>query len=213
MAAMHTQAAADASDPIVALAQAGAADRAAEAAIRGYGQEIYGFLVATLRGEAEADEVFSMWGEDVWKGIGRFAGRSSLRTWLYVLARHAVARHHRGDRRRMAELDGNSKVERVAAEVRTSTAEFLRTEARDRFAELRRALPEDDQVLLVLRVNRGLEWAEIARAMLDEDEPDASALRREAARLRKRFERLRALLVERGREAGLVVERSASPRR
>lgn len=184
----------------------GAQDAAAEVAIRGYGQEIYGFLVATLRDEAEADEVFSLWSLDVWKGIGRFNGQSSLRTWLYVLARHATARHRRSGQRLLAPIDGNSIVERAAVEVRTATRDFLRTESRNRFTELRRELPEDDQVLLVLRVNRGLEWFEIARTLLDVEEPDAATLRREAARLRKRFERLRAELVERGKKAGLIAE-------
>lgn len=184
----------------------GTIDVAAEAAIRGHGPEIYGFLAATLRDEAEADEVFSLWSEDVWKGIGRFGGASSLRTWLYVLARHAASRHRRGGRRMMAALDGNSVIEHVAAQVRTETHAFLRTESKDRFAEIRRELPEDDQVLLVLRLNRGLEWTEIARTMLDEAEPEAAALRREAARLRKRFERLRVELVERGKKAGLIPE-------
>lgn len=185
----------------------GALDAAAEVAIRGYGQEIYGFLVATLRDEPEADEVFSLWSVDVWKGIGRFNGHSSLRTWLYVLARHATARHRRGGPRLLAPIDGNSIVERAAAEVRTATQGFLRTESRNRFTELRRELPEDDQALLVLRVNRGLEWHQIARTLLDVEEPDPATLRREAARLRKRFERLRVELVERGKKAGLIEER------
>lgn len=192
--------------PITERLQAGDLDAAAEGTIRGYGQEIYGFLAATLHDEAEADEVFSLWSEDVWKGIGRFKGQSSLRSWLYVLARHAAARSRRGGRRAMLALEGNSVLDRVAAEVRTVTRDYLRTEVKNRFAELRRELPEDDQVLLVLRVNRGLEWPEIARAMLDEEEPDAAAIRREAARLRKRFERLRAELVERGKKAGLIPE-------
>jgi RNA polymerase sigma-70 factor (ECF subfamily) len=55
--------------------------------------------------------------------------------------------------------------------------------------------------LLILRVDKDLEWREIAAALADEDLA-ADELQREATRLRKRFrvvaERLRELARERG---------------
>lgn len=188
---------------IAALARGGELDAATDAVIRAYGPEIYGFLLAILHDEAQADEVFALWSEDVWRGLGGFGWQCTLRTWLYVLSRHAGARHRRL-LQRAPRLDGDSVIERVAAEVRSATRSYLRTASRDRFAELRRSLPEEDQVLLVLRVNRGLEWLEIAQTTLDEADPAPSVVRREAARLRKRFERLRAELVTRGRASGLI---------
>ena len=179
-------------------------DGAAEATIREYGREIQGFLIAVLRNETEADEVFSLWCEDLWRGLDGFGWASSLRTWLYVLARHAMARHRRGIRGMLLTLEGNSIIERAAAEVRTPTRSYLHSAVKNLFTELRRSLPEEDQVLLVLRIDRGLEWQDIARAMLDEPDPDDQTLRREAARLRKRLERLRADLVAAGRKAGLI---------
>jgi len=52
--------------------------------------------------------------------------------------------------------------------VREQTFSVLRTEAKDHFVELRNALDADDRALLVLRVNRGMRWEEVAWVMLEE---------------------------------------------
>jgi RNA polymerase sigma-70 factor (ECF subfamily) len=87
--------------------------------------------------------------------------------------------------------------------VRTATVAYLRTAVKDRFQQLRDQLAPEDQTLLVLRVDRGLSWLELAEVMLAETEPASEeALKTEAARLRKRFqiakERLRVLAEEAG---------------
>ena len=83
--------------------------------------------------------------------------------------------------------------------VRTETRSFLRTNARTRLEEVRDELPEADRALLVLRVDRGLEWAELARVFLEGEGSvtDAAGLTREAARLRKRFQLVKERLRER----------------
>jgi RNA polymerase sigma-70 factor, ECF subfamily len=61
-----------------------------------------------------------------------------------------------------------------------------------RVAKLRAELDPEDQTLLILRVNRQLPWRDIARIMTDEgDASDDDELKRRAAALRKRFERLK----------------------
>ena len=66
---------------------------------------------------------------------------------------------------------------------------------------LRDELSAEDQLVLVLRVDKGLEWRDIAMALADQDLDDP-ALARESARLRKRLQlataRLRELATERG---------------
>ena len=89
------------------------------------------------------------------------------------------------------------------AEVRTATLSALRTENRSALERLRDELPEEDRALLILRIDRQLEWREIAIVLTATSKriEDAQVLTREAARLRKRFqlvvERLRALARER----------------
>src|SRR5262245_19329718 len=60
--------------------------------VEGYGAEILGYLTRTMRDEADANEVFSMFCEDLCRGIGAFQGRCSFRTWAYRLATSARAR-------------------------------------------------------------------------------------------------------------------------
>jgi RNA polymerase sigma-70 factor (ECF subfamily) len=82
----------------------------------------------------------------------------------------------------------------------------LRTDVKDRFSALRESLDPDDRTLLVLRVDRSLEWKEIARVTLGCESPDAAELVREADRLKKRFQLLKEELRRRARETGLTTE-------
>ncbi len=171
---------------------------AADAAIRGYGPEIYGFLVAFHRDDEDASEVWSRVTERLWAGLDRFGWHSSFRTWIYAIARNTSIRYRQEKKRRNEEaLPEGSQVD-IAVRIRTDTASWLRTSARDRFAALRDSLPEDDRMLLVLRVDKDLAWNDLARVMHPEGEPllDEEGLKREAARLRKRFQHVKERLLE-----------------
>lgn len=171
---------------------------AATTAIVGYGEEILGYLVAMTRNETEAADAFSLFAEDLWKGLRKFRWECTLRTWAYGLARHALARVRRDPHRRRAVPLDDSTVEALVAKVRSRTSTFLRTETRDKIAKLRAALEPDDQTLLILRINRGLPWRDIARVLApDGDTATPAALDKLAASLRKRFERLKSDLKER----------------
>ncbi len=171
---------------------------AADLAIRGYGPEIYGFLVAFHRDDEDASEVWSRVTERLWAGLDRFGWHSSFRTWVYAIARNTSIRYRQEKKRRREEaLPEGSQVD-LALRIRTDTASWLRTSARDRFAALRDSLPEDDRMLLVLRVDKDLAWNDLARVMLPEDAAalDEEGLKREAARLRKRFQHVKERLLE-----------------
>ena len=177
---------------------------AATALLDGYGEEIFGFLMAVHRDEAEADEVFSRLAENVWTGLPRFAWESSVRTWAYSVARHVS---NRARRERHVVRPGDSFFKDVVERVRTQTASFLRTEKRTRLQALRDSLSEDDRTLLVLRVDRDLSWKDLARILAEKDgaEPlDDEALARAAARLRKRFQVVKDQLRETARREGLI---------
>jgi RNA polymerase sigma-70 factor (ECF subfamily) len=163
---------------------------AAALAIEGYGAEVFGFLVASLRNEADAQDVYSQVCEDVIRGLPGFEWRSSFRTWLYRLARAAMARHLRTPARRAGRRVPLSQISEPEARARTETLPFLRTEAKDSLARVRDALEPADRMLLVLRIDRRLAWSEIV-AILGEGELEGDPLEREAARLRKRFQALK----------------------
>ena len=196
-------------DPVVEaelsrLIHARTFDRAATECIRSYGAEIYGFLVSQVGNENDAAEVFSQLGEDLWRGLPGFGLRCTVRTWLYLLARHAAERFRRGPWNREGQRTGDSGLDALVAAVRTSTQPWLRTDVKDRWRTLRESLGPDDRALLTLRVDRKLPWIDIARITLESEAPGAGALARETARLRKRFQLLKGELRHRAREAGLL---------
>ncbi len=101
--------------------------------------------------------------------------------------------------------------------MRTQTKAFLRTENKTRLQELRDSLPEEDRMLLVLRVDRGLAWNDLARILSEGDDGAETAglpglsdpsIAREAARLRKRFQ----LVKDRLREMAKREEASSNRR-
>lgn len=168
---------------------------AATALVEGYGPEILRYLLSLVRDATAAGDVFSQFCENVWVGLPRFRGESSFRVWAYALARHAWFRllrdPHRKQERRI-QLSDVPSVQLVADNVRSRTAEYMRTETKDKIDEIRAKLPPDDQSLLVLRVNRGMGWNDIARALAEPDEVlEDTELTKRAAALRKRFQRLK----------------------
>lgn len=179
----------------------GQASAAAALVVRDLGDEIGRYLVALVRvGGAELDEVFSMWCEDLLRGLPGFTFSSSLRTWAYTLARHAAARRARGELRQRRRIVLPGELDEPAAAVRTRTVQYLRTAVKDRLAEIRAQLTDDERELLALRVDRQLPWRDIAEIIGAEHGGDDDALRRLEQALRKRFEtltrRLRRLMAE-----------------
>ena len=193
----------DLEDRIRSRIAAGDLRAAATAAVEGYGREVLGFLVAMLRDEHAASEVFSQACEDLWAGLPAFEARSSLRTWFYVLARHAAARFRRSPHRRGERRVPISELTDISEAVRTRTLPHLRTEVKSQVAAIRDELAEDDRSLLVLRVDRNMSWNDIARVLYPDDSSD-EGIARAAARLRKRFQFVKDELRARARAAGLI---------
>jgi RNA polymerase sigma-70 factor (ECF subfamily) len=176
----------------------------ASGALEAYGSEILGFLLATMRDEADASDVFSQTCEDLWRGLEGLQWRASMRTWLYTLARNAAHRHRRSPQNRPSRRVDLSDIEPAVAAVRSRTLPFLRTEVKDDFARIRESLDPDDQALLILRVDRELSWDEITQVFGDSSAESAAERRREAARLRKRFQRIKNEIMKRATDAGLL---------
>ena len=194
---------ADLEEQIRELRQAGDLAAVATLVIKGYGPEVLGFLVTLLRDDDAASEVFSQSCEDLWVGLPRFQGRSSVRTWFYTLARHAASRLRRSPHRRPDRHATLGELIDVAERVRSATLPHLRTDVKDRVAMIREALEPDDRALLVLRIDRGMNWSEIARVFSAEDASDVE-LARAAARLRKSFQVIKDEIGARARELGLL---------
>jgi RNA polymerase sigma-70 factor, ECF subfamily len=166
---------------------------------------ILGVLGAQLRSTSDAADVFSLFAEDLWRGLPGFQWRCSLRAWAHRIARNAAVRWATaGDRnlKRNVPLKQGGVFE-LAERVRSSTLAHLRTNVKSEVRRLREELPELEQTLIILRVDKALEWHEIAAALADAD-LTADELKREAARLRKRFQLATEKLRELARQRGIL---------
>jgi len=188
-------------------------DRAATAAIRGYGPELMGFLMTFLRDESMASEAFAEASERIWRGLPEFGWRSSFRTWAYMVTRRVALTQQRDTRRRWKRqiaLPEGSELSAMVEQVRTSTLTHLKTETKSRAVQLRESLPQTDQELIVLRIDKRLSWNELAQILHEGDATlEGAELRREAARLRKRFQLAKEKLLELARREGLVDQKPA----
>jgi RNA polymerase sigma-70 factor (ECF subfamily) len=198
---------------IKAACRAGDHDRALTVLLQTYGDELLSFLVVHLRDRSHAEEAFALLAEDLWLSLPKFEFRSSARTWAYTLARHSAARYARSPARRKERnltLSRNVPLSQLVDELRTRTQGYARTEVKDRVRALREQLDPEDQMLLVLRVDRQLAWRDLALVMAASPEDvdrvilDAAAMEREGARLRKRFERVKQELKRLAKDAGLL---------
>lgn len=183
-----------------ALADRGDGNGAVTAAIQGYGDEIYSFLLSRLRDEDVASDVFAQACADLLTSLPTFQWRCSLRTWCYRLARAAATRYLRSPSNRPDRRVSLSHVSEAIDRVRSRTQLHLRSEIKDGLRRLREQLDPDEQQLLLLRIDRNLGWSEIAEILDDDDDPKAIA--RASARLRQQFqslkERLRELAIAEG---------------
>ena len=179
------------------LLAVGDTSAAATVVLRELGPEVLGFLSGVL-GDADADEVYSALSERLWKSLKGFEGRCSLRTWTYVLARREITRFRKGMRRHAEGRVPLSELQDELAVPKTRTRSAAVTDKQRMLTALRDELPIEDRTLLILRVDRRLSFDEIALAFSDTPETFAEDdRRREAARLRKRFQLVKERLVAR----------------
>jgi RNA polymerase sigma-70 factor (ECF subfamily) len=170
---------------------------AATLAIKTFGPKILGYLRSILKDEGDASEAFSIFAENLWRGLPKWRGESAFKTWAYKLAWNAAINMKDEAWRRKGRRFETSEASRIADEVRTRSV--VRVERQRRaLDELRAELNEEEQTMLVLRIDQGLAWEAIGEVLAREGEvPDTAALR-------KRFERLKDRLAKRAKERGLV---------
>jgi RNA polymerase sigma-70 factor, ECF subfamily len=182
---------------------------AATRALENLGPDVLRFLSARLADRAQAEEAYLQFSEDLWLGMPAFRWDTKLRTWMFVLARTAAIRVSR-KRRREVELPlGFASYPQLREHVRATTARYLRMEIKDRMREIRQRLDEDDQTLLILRIDRKLDWSALA-VVMNEVSSDAQPddVERAIERLQKCFQAAKQRLRTLAEAEGLLPPRS-----
>jgi RNA polymerase sigma-70 factor (ECF subfamily) len=187
-------------DRIRELVHGGRHDEATTLALRALGPEILGFLSGVLNDD-DGDEVFSAFSVCLWRSLEQFKWRCKIRTWAYMIARHEISKFRRGERRHVEGRVPLSELQDILEAVR-KTRTTVGADRRRTLARLRDELSIEDRMLLILRVDRGLAFDDIARAFADDAETLGDEdIRRDSARLRKRFQLVKRQLMARAREA------------
>lgn len=161
------------------------------------GPSVHGYLRTLLPGD-DADEAYLEFQENVLKGLPGFRWECPLRAWVHRVAFHSASRIWRRPGRRL-EDPLPSRPSRLGPGSGGPPPGMSGRHAG--LALLRRSLSVEDQTLLTLRVDRELEWEEIA-VVLGEEGDGAGTVH--SAALRKRYERLTRRLREEARRHGLI---------
>jgi RNA polymerase sigma-70 factor (ECF subfamily) len=155
--APRDQATPDAATALALAARDG--DEAALIALIGSTQGDVWRFCAHLASPAEADDLAQETFVRAVRGLARFRGESSIRTWLLSIARRVVADAVRSDRRGMRlerVLDEAAAIERFAGRDRSDPAESIA------MADLIDRLREDRRVAFVLTQVLGYPYAQAA---------------------------------------------------
>jgi len=186
------------------LCEQQAYSEAVELTIELYGEELARFTHAVLRRPDLANDVYSCVCEKLLKSLPRFRWESSLRMWLFRVARNECMEGLRSRARREIPVSQPLQPE-AAQQERSRTKPWLRTDVKEGFRALREQLSPHDRMLLQLKVEQDLPWTDVAEILWDEPAPPTrEALEKRAASLRQQFKRLKERLKALAIESGLI---------
>ncbi|HET6332646.1 MAG TPA: hypothetical protein VFG30_05505 [Polyangiales bacterium] len=148
-------------DEVGACLREGDIEGAAARVLSGCGPCVRGYLRVALGEDRLVRDAFSAFSEAVWQRIRRYRGEPRLIVWTHRLAYVAAKERRETSRLRKPAATRKSRpASRDLSRTRAATLEPLGA-AED--AELmRRELSLEEQTLLTLRIDRQLEWQDIA---------------------------------------------------
>ena len=150
---------------LVARARRGDAD-AFDELVRRYGDRIVNYIRAMLWQGADAEDVAQDVFLRAYRGLGRFKGQSSFKTWLYQIATNTARTHFAQRRNRPEDAVGSFSGDDLGAPVAVSRDDVEASVVlRDRLDRALAALPEDQRRVVVLRDVEGFEYKEIAEML------------------------------------------------
>lgn len=123
---------------------------------------LFAVAASLLGNAADAEDVIQETFAGAWRGLHRFEGRSSVKTWLTGILVRRVAMHRRRERRKEGRLRGLEAAPKAQLGVPPTDG---RVDARlDVMAAIGRLSPEH-RVAVVLRELQGLSYDEMAEVL------------------------------------------------
>jgi RNA polymerase sigma factor (sigma-70 family) len=132
-----------------------------------YGDALFRFIRALLRRDDLADDVYQTTLLQAYRGLGDFEARSSVRTWLFGIARHRCLDALKATRRREGRFPPASSLpaaeHEVAADTPPAAQQLSDAQVLAALAHCLDELPAESRVLLLLRFSEGLPYEDLAR--------------------------------------------------
>lgn len=124
---------------------------------------LFRFLMQHVRNQALADELF----QDVWQKVvvnrTHWQPTANFKSWLFQIAHNRLMDHWRSAKLRpAAPADADDRIERVA-EQRTPEHEMSTFEVRRRLQLAMERLPDEQRVVIALRLDQELSLEDIGR--------------------------------------------------
>lgn len=149
---------------VVRLAQSGDPAAAIRRLMQRHGDAVYRFVRNALRDDVRADDVHQRIFIEAHRDLHRFSGRSTLRTWLFAIARYRVIDALKARARevgRASESDGADE-----PDPRPSPGEQLDdARLREALASCLEKLGEHIRTAVLLRFQQGFSFEEMAEIM------------------------------------------------
>ncbi len=128
-----------------------------------YQRDVYRVARRLTGSAAEADDVAQETFVRAWQGLPRFRGQAALRTWLMRIAAN-LSLNVRSSAR-VARRGPVAPDEAAVSAAPGAEGTLLESERQARVASAIRELPDRQRTTLLLRVDQGMMFKEIARAM------------------------------------------------
>lgn len=123
------------------------------------------YLRSRLPGKEEVDEILQDVFLSAFDSLAVFRGNSSVKTWLYSIARHEVADYYRKRYVRKVVEQTGKLFEGVVADMNTPEFEWKKKRMRDNFDQALNRIGGKHRRALFLRYEMGMSVKEVAKQM------------------------------------------------
>jgi RNA polymerase sigma factor (sigma-70 family) len=124
-------------------------------------RSVYGYLYARLGNRQEAEDVTTLVFERAWTALRRYRPSGSFKSWLFTIARRALADHYRQRKPRPVVVE---EVEETLLDPAAGPEEAaLASEQLRQVLEIIEGLGREQQEVIALRFMAELRYGEIAR--------------------------------------------------
>lgn len=156
-------AAAEGESEILAAVAEGDRDAALRLLMRDYGTAVYRYCRQVVGDGDLADEAHQMTFVQAYEGLARFAGRSSLRTWLFGIAHHRCLDLLKIHRRRQRRFPLADELPDRPAPVETAEDRLAGRSRLGALAQCLRELAPHVRAAVLLRFQQGISYEEMSR--------------------------------------------------